>query len=297
MLKIKTPLSVPKTKVKEYEKNYRYLTNNTGNMLLIAGDQKVEHLNTDFFGPNIALEDASPKHLFDIASKSEGGVLATHLGFIARYGQDYSKIPYIVKINGKTNIGLNDEKDSSWSWWEIEDIVKFKKDSGLKIAGIGYTVYLGGKYEAQMLAEAARLTFEAHQEGLLSIIWMYPRGKNIDEEKISTIAGGAGVAGALNADFVKIKYPYDLKNKKKAAEDFKEAILAAGRTKVICVGGSKRNEKELLEFLELQIETSGSAGLAIGRNLHQRNLADATSLAKKMGKIIFKKQQDTEDRK
>ncbi len=289
MLKIKTPLSVPKTKVKEYEKNYRYLTNNTGNMLLIAGDQKVEHLNTDFFGPNIALEDASPKHLFDIASKSEGGVLATHLGFIARYGQDYSKLPYIVKINGKTNIGLNDEKDSSWSWWEIEDIVKFKKDSGLKIAGIGYTVYLGGKYEAQMLAEAARLSFEAHQEGLLSIIWMYPRGKNIDEEKISTIAGGAGVAGALNADFVKIKYPYDLKNKKKAAEDFKEAILAAGRTKVICVGGSKRNEKDLLEFLELQIKTSGSAGLAIGRNLHQRNLSDATSLAKKMGKIIFKK--------
>lgn len=289
MLKIKTPLSVPKAKIKEYEKNYRYLTNNTGNMLLIAGDQKVEHLNSDFFGPNISLEDASPKHLFDIASASNGGVLATHLGFIARYGQEYSKLPYIVKINGKTNIGLNDEKDSSWSWWEIEDITKFKKDSGLKIAGIGYTIYLGGKYEAQMLAEAARLTFAAHQEGLLSIIWLYPRGKNIDEEKISTIAGGAGVAGALNADFVKIKYPYELKNKKKAAEDFKEAVLAAGRTKVICVGGSKRGEKELLEFLQLQIDISGTAGLAIGRNLHQRSLTEATNLAKKMGNIIFKK--------
>ena len=287
MFKIQTPLSVPKAKTKEYEKNYRSLTNNTGNMLLIAGDEKVEHLNSDFYGPGIALEDASPKHLFDIAKSSKGGTLATHLGLIARYGKDYPQVPYIIKVGGKTNLGPNEEKESSRLWWEIKDVVKFKKDSGLKIAGIGYTVYLGGKYEAQMLSEAARLTFAAHQEGLLSIIWMYPRGKNIDEEDIHTIAGGAGVAAALNADFVKIKYPYDLKDKKKAATDFKEAILAAGKTKIICVGGSKREEKELLEFLKLQVDISGSVGLAIGRNLHQRNLADATSLTKKLGDIIF----------
>ena len=289
MLKIKTPLSVPKNKKKEYEQNYLNLTNKTGNLLLIAGDQKVEHLNADFFGPGISLEDASPKHLFDIAANSHGGVLATHLGFIARYGHNYPQLPYIVKINGKSNLGLNEEKDSSALWWTIEDVVKFKKDSGLKIGGVGYTVYLGTKYEAEMLKEAAQMTFAAHQAGLLSIIWMYPRGKKINEDNIHTIAGGAGVAGALNADFVKIKYPYQAKDKKKAANDFKEAILAAGETKIICVGGDKRSEQEMLEFLKLQIEISGSKGLAIGRNLHQRSLKDASSLAQKMAKIIFKK--------
>ena len=289
MLKIKMPLSVPKNKRKEYEKNYRILTNNTGNLLLIAGDQKVEHLNSDFFGPGIAKEDASPKHLFDIVRDSEGGALATHLGFISRYGQDYKNIPYIVKINGQSNIGLNKEKDNSPCWWSVQDIVKFKKDSGLKIVAIGYTIYLGVKHESQLLKEAAKAIFEAHQAGLLAIIWMYPRGTGINEDDIHTIAGGAGVAGALDADFVKIKYPYKTKNKEKAAHDFKEAVLAAGRTKVICVGGSKRSEKEILDFLKLQMEISGSSGLAIGRNLHQRTLKDATKLNKQMGKIIFNK--------
>lgn len=289
MLKVNIPLDVPRSMKKEFEKNHRALTNNTSNLFLIAGDQKVEHLNGDFFGPKIAPEDASPLHLFHIANAIEGGVLATHLGFIARYGQDFPKLPYIVKINGKTNLGPNEEKDSSRLWWSIADIVKFKKDSGLKVAGVGYTVYLGSKYEASMLREAAQMTFQAHQAGLLSIIWMYPRAKGVNEDDIHTIAGGAGVAGALNADFVKIKYPYDLKNKEKAANDYKEAVLAAGKTKIICVGGNMRSEEELLNFLKLQIKTSGTAGLAIGRNLHQRNLKEATKLGNKIAKIIFAK--------
>lgn len=289
MLNIKIPLTVPKNRRKEYQQNYLNLTNKTGNLLLIAGDQKVEHLNDDFFGPGISTEDASPKHLFDITANSSGAVLATHLGFIARYGNNYRQIPYIVKINGKSNLGPNEEKDSSALWWTIDDIVKFKKDSGLKIGGIGYTVYLGTKDEAKMLKEAAKLTFMAHQEGLLSIIWMYPRAKKINEDDIHIIAGGAGVAGALNADFVKIKYPYQIKDRKKAAKAFKEAVLAAGETKIICVGGDKRSENDMLDFLKLQIEVSGSSGLAIGRNLHQRSLKDATALANKMAKIIFNK--------
>jgi DhnA family fructose-bisphosphate aldolase class Ia len=286
MLKIKVPLSVPRSKKSEYEKNYRELTAGSGQLLLIAGDQKVEHLNDDFVGAGIDAADASPRHLFEIAAASSGGALATHLGFIARYGADYPKIPYIIKINGKSNIGTSEEKDSSKPWWKVEDIVKFKKDSGLKIAAIGYTLYLGGKYEAKMLKEAARATFAAHQAGLLSIIWMYPRGKGINEENIHTIAGGAGMAGALDADFVKIKYPYSGKDKLASAKKFKEAVLAAGETKVICVGGDKRPEKELLEFLKLQIEVSGAKGLAVGRNLHQRSLKEATELTKKIGKII-----------
>lgn len=289
MLKVNIPCDVPKSKKKEYEKNYRDLTNNSGNLFLIAGDQKVEHLNSDFYGPGISLEDASAEHLFKITHSIKGGVLATHLGLIAQYGKSYPKLPYIIKVNGKTNLGPNEEKNSSFLWWSVDEILKFKKDSGLKIAGLGYTVYLGSKHEASMLKEAAKMTFQAHQAGLLSIIWMYPRGKGINEDDIHTIAGGAGVAAALNADFVKIKYPYHLKDRKKAASDFKEAVLAAAKTKVICVGGSMRSEEELLHFLKLQIKTSGSAGLAIGRNLHQRSLKDATKLGKNIAKILFSK--------
>ncbi|MCX6794825.1 MAG: aldolase [Candidatus Falkowbacteria bacterium] len=286
MKSIKIPLSVPSRKKNEYLKNYRVLTNNSGHLLLIAGDQKVEHLNDDFYGPGITPEDKNPEHLFKIAAASGGGALAVHLGLISRYGHDYSSLPYIVKINGKTNLGEG-EKNSGKVWWPVEDVTKFKKQSGLKVAAIGYTLYLGGIYEAKMLAKAAKAIFEAHQAGLLAILWVYPRGKNIKEEDIHTIAGGAGVAAALDADFVKIKYPYGLKDKKATAGKFKEAVEAGGRTKVICVGGDKRPVKELLEHLKAQISISGTVGLAVGRNLHQRPLEEATRLGAALGAIIF----------
>ncbi len=289
MKSIKIPLSVPSNKKREYLKNFRRLTNGSGHLLLIAGDQKVEHLNNDFYGSGIAPEDKNPEHLFKIAAASKGGVLATHPGLISRYGRDYRYLPYIIKLNGKTNIGEG-EKNSSKLWWSIEDVIKFKKQSGLNIAAIGYTLYLGGIYETEMLKAAAKAIFEAHQAGLLAVLWVYPRGKDIKEEDIHTIAGGAGVAAALDADFVKIKYPYSLKDKKTTALRFQEAVEAAGRTRVICVGGDKRPVKEILEHLEGQIHISKTVGMAIGRNLHQRSLEEATRLNAALGAIIFRGQ-------
>lgn len=283
---ILTPLSVPAEKRTEYQKNMRLATAGSGRLLLIAGDQKMEHLNDDFFGAGISKEDNDPEHLFRIAASSAGGVLATHLGLISQYGQSYFNIPYIVKINGRTNLGENAEKDSSKPLWKVEEVVEFKKRSGLKIVGIGYTLFLGGKYEAQMLAKAAQAISQAHRAGLLAILWVYPRAKGLDEENIHTIAGGAGVAACLGADFAKVKYPYKTKDRKMAAKKFKEVTEAAGRTKIICVGGSKQSANDLFSFLELQLKEGGSAGLAMGRNLHQRGLDEAICLAQSLGAMI-----------
>lgn len=286
---LKTPLSVPAAQKSRYRKNYDLATNGSGRMLLFAGDQKVEHLNDDFYGPKIAAADATPEHLFKIAAGVPGLLLAAHLGLISRYGSDYRQIPYLIKINGRTNIGPNEEKNSSKPWWSIEKIVKFQKESGLKIVGIGYTLYLGGKYEAKMLAKVAKTFQEAHQNGLITVLWVYPRGKNIKEEDIHTIAGGAGVAACLDADFVKVKYPYKNPSPKNNAEKFQEVVQAAGRTKVICVGGEKKAVKDSLTELNYQLKIAGTSGLAVGRNLHQRPLAEAQALARAYAAMIFKK--------
>ena len=71
------------------------------------------------------------------------------------------------------------------------------------------------------------------------------------------------------------------------AKKFKEVIESAGQTKVVCVGGEKKSAKELLIDLENQIKISGSSGLAIGRNLHQRSLDEASRLSRSLGAIIF----------
>lgn len=287
MSEIKIPLSVPSSKKSEYKNNYRLATAGTGRLLLIAGDQKIEHLNDDFFGRGINPDDASPEHLFKIAAGTKGGLFAAHLGLISQYGSNYPKIPYLVKINGKTNLGQNDEKNSSKCWWKIEDVINFKKQSGLNIVGIGYTLYLGGKFEAQMLKEAARAIKNAHENGLIAILWVYPRGKNIKEEDIHVIAGGAGVAACLDADFAKVKYPYGTRDDKMTAKKFKEVILAAGRTKIICVGGGRRTNKEIISATKNQLEIAGASGLAIGRNLHQRSLPEALKLANELSALIY----------
>ena len=289
MAEINIPLSVPSNKKSDYKNNYRLATAGSGRLLLFAGDQKVEHLNDDFFGPKISPEDAYPEHLFKIAHATKGALLATHLGLISQYGANYPELPYLVKVNGKTNIGLNEEKNSSVPWWDVNTIVKFKKQSGLDIVGVGYTIYLGGKYEGEMLIEAAKLINDAHQNGLIAILWMYPRGKGIKEEDIHTIAGGAGVAACLGADFVKLKYPYNTKDSKATAKKYLEVLAAAGKTKVICVGGSMRTVKEMLKTTKEQLEIAGTSGLAIGRNLHQRSLKEAAELGNELSRLIHQK--------
>ncbi|BFD24971.1 MAG: hypothetical protein JST_000289 [Candidatus Parcubacteria bacterium] len=279
------PLSVPLKKRADYRKNLHRATLGSGRLLLFAGDQKVEHLNADFVGANVAAADASPEHLFQIAAAAPIGVFATQLGLIARYGSKYPKVPYLVKINGRSNLYKDYSAVSNEAWWSVADVINFKEQSGLNILGVGYTIYLGGQDEDRMLKEAAQLVKDAHTHGLLAVIWMYPRGEKINENAIKTIAGGAGVAAALGADFVKTKYPYS-KTPAATAKKFKEVVLAAGETKIICVGGSQQKAEDLLKQAWEQVNTAQAGGMAVGRNLHQRPLDEAVRLATALALII-----------
>jgi len=289
------PLSVPKNQRSQYLKNWRLATKKTGHLFLFAGDQKVEHLNDDFFGRGIDKADASPEHLFKIASQSEIGVFAAQLGLIARYANSYRQIPYVVKLNSKTNILEDKSKLLSRRWLNVEQVVKLKNQNRLNIVGVGYTIYLGSEHEGRMLKEAAKIINDAHQAGLLAILWIYPRHPKVkNEDDIHLIAGAAGVATALGADFVKVKYPYKNKNKIKTATDFSEVTLAAGNTGVICVGGSKQDAKDLITSTYLQMKHGQTVGLAIGRNLHQRSLDEAIRLSRALNAIIYKNKNDKE---
>jgi len=275
--KTQVPADVLISSRSQYIKNYSEITKDSGRLMLFAGDQKVEHLNKDFYGEGIAQEDANPEHLFEIANHGKIGVFASQLGLIAKYGPNYPKIPYLVKLNSKTNLVKSSQDDPlSNAWFNIDHINEFKKNSRLKILGVGYTVYLGSQYESQMLKEAAQLIYEAHKIGLITVIWAYPRGKAVaDEKNPSLIAGAAGVAGCLGSDFVKVNYP-----KKDGVESkiaLKEAVQAAGKTKLVCAGGSSTDINRFLQDLHDQIYVAGASGNATGRNIHQKPLTEAVN--------------------
>ncbi len=106
----------------------------------------------------------------------------------------------------------------------------------------------------------------------MTVLWMYPRGKAVKNEKDPhLIAGAAGMGAALGSDFVKVNYPG-------SSEAFREAVAAAGRTKVVCAGGESTDARSFLKQLHDQIHISGAGGNATGRNIHQRPLEEAIRL-------------------
>lgn len=270
-----------------YIENFLKITHNTGRLMLFAGDQKIEHLNKDFYGDGIASDDNEPEHLFRIASQSRIGCFATQLGLISKFAASYPDLPYLVKLNSKTNLVKTAQKDPlSPMLATVADVVDFRESSGLDIVGIGYTIYLGSEFEDIMLAEAAQAVFEAHQEGLGSVLWIYPRGQAVSDEKDPhLIAGAAGVAACLGADFTKVNPP-----KKDGVSDpslLKEATMAAGKTRLVCAGGSADDPQVFFERLYNQIHIGGADGNATGRNIHQKPLAEAVRMCNAISAITL----------
>ena len=282
------PKDVPLNRHAEFMKNYTLLTKATGNLFLFSADHKMEHLDTDFQGPDLPPEIHKPHHLFEIANRSPIGGMASQLGLIARYGSQYPDITYVPKLNSKTNlVPLEKHEPLSRLLWTVDDVIAFKKSSGLTIAGIGVTVYLGSTYEDLMLEQAAQAVFQAHQEGLVAILWMYPRGSAVtDETDPHLLAGAVGVAACLGADFVKIHPPKATKDTSRA-ELLRTVVEAAGTTKVISAGGSFKNAAELLKNIKEEMAIGGISGAAIGRSLFQHSLKDAVEVSRALSRCIY----------
>ena len=129
------PADVPDEMVDEYIANMNAATAGTGRMNLFACDQKIEHLNDDFYdgGKKIPLTSNSPAHLFEIGSKAHEqgtiGVLAGQLGLISRYSRDFPDTPYLVKLNSKSHMVKTSQRDPvSMAMWDIDDVFALKEN-------------------------------------------------------------------------------------------------------------------------------------------------------------------------
>lgn len=285
---ITVPLTVPDAQRQAYQDALNLITKGTGRLLLFACDQKIEHLHKDFYGQGLPAEISTPEHVFKIASSAPIGAFATHLGMVARHGAAYKNIPYIIKVNGKSDLVPTAQAEPlSAQLLSISDVVDFKKRSGLTIPGVGMTIYLGSEHEHLMLQQASRLVLEAHAQGLIVILWVYPRGKAVaDEKTLEIIAGAAGVAHSLGADFVKINVP-TASDAYTRAQALAVSVAAAGNTGVICSGGSMRQEQDFLTDLYHALHTGGITGAAVGRNIFQKPYAQAVAFTQAIAGMIY----------
>ena len=240
MSDINVPADVPDELIETYLDNMYAATAGTGLMNLFACDQKIEHLNDDFYdgGKNVPRSSNDPGHLFEIGAKAHAdgtiGVLAGQCGLIAQYARDHPDIPYLVKLNSKSHLVKTSQRDPiSQALWDMDDVMSLVHN-GINVVGIGYTVYIGSEYEHEMLTEAAHFIRQAHELGMISVVWMYPRGQAVTDEKDpQLISGAAGVASCIGADFAKVNYPRAFEGMTQP-ESLQIAVEAAGRTGIIC---------------------------------------------------------------
>jgi class I fructose-bisphosphate aldolase len=286
------PADVPDELIETFIENMNAATCGTGKINLFACDQKIEHLNDDFYdgGKEIPLTSNNPGHLFEIGSRGceDGtiGVLAGQLGLISHYARDHPDIPYLVKLNSKSHMINTSQRDPvSQALWDMDDVMSLVHN-GINVVGIGYTVYIGSEFEHDMLTEAAQFIREAHEQGMIAVVWMYPRGKAVTDEKCpQLISGAAGVAACIGADFAKVNYPRGWDGMTQA-ESLGIAVEAAGRCGIICSGGGSLPAMEFLERLWGQVNVSGCRGAATGRNIHQRDTESAVRMAAACKAII-----------
>lgn len=231
--------------------------------LILAYDHGLEHGPKDFNTINV-----NPDFVFELAEKLRFNALVTQPGVAEKFSSSY-KVPIIVKVNGKTNLGSEIVSRQNCS---------IKRALKINPVGIGYTIYPGSEYEGVMFNELSNIIEEAHNYGLPVFVWSYPRSKSgIDDNNTDVIAYAARVALELGADAVKLKYNNDF-------EGFKWVVNCASKTRVVVAGGFKTDDENVLRIAE-EVMNAGACGLTIGRNVWQNENPERITLALK--RIIF----------
>ena len=240
-----------------------------GKTLILAYDQGLEHGPSDFNDKNV-----DPNYIIEIARKGGYQGIVFQKGLAEKYQKELknSKVPLILKLNGKTKLYKGEP---------ISPLICTVKEAiKLGASAIGYTIYIGSKYETKMFEEFEKVEKEAHAKGIPVIAWIYPRGKSVKNDvSREMISYSARVGLELGADIVKIKYGNNV-------SDLKWAVKAAGKTKVVIAGGTKKGEKEFLKQVR-DVMSSGAIGLAMGRNIWQH--PKPLEITKKIKKIVFGK--------
>ena len=196
--------------------------------MFLAYDQGMEHGPTDFNDKNV-----DPEYIIKIAKEGGFTGLIFQKGVAEKYIDSIkkSKVPLIVKLNGKTNLVNGDPV--SLQLCTVDEA----RELGAK--AVGYTLYIGSIHEEEMLSEFVNIQREAHKKGLPVIAWIYPRGKGVKgKKKRDLLAYSTRVGLEIGADIVKI---HSHGNK----SDLAWAVKSAGKARVVIAGGSKKNEKEL----------------------------------------------------
>ena len=262
-----------------------------GTAIFLPYDQGLEHGPRDFF-PHPAASD--PKYILKLALEGEFNGIAIQIGLAEKFYWDYAgEIPLVLKLNGKTDIPPSD-RPLSPVHATVADAVRLGADA------VGYTLYVGSPAQERDFDQYRRVREDAQRLGMPLIVWSYPRGEAIDakggKDSFYAVDYAARTASELGADVVKVNFPHPEK-RSGAADPYRhefssqEAIDAvvrsANRTLLLVSGGERAGDGVMLDKARQSME-AGATGLIFGRNVWQREHAEALRFVTQLKDILAK---------
>lgn len=267
----------------------------SGKMVILPVDQGFEHGPARSFAPNPPGYD--PRYHFELAIEAGCNAYAAPLGFLEAGVRDFAgEIPLILKLNDH-EVLLDERDPDSAVTASVADALR------LGCAAIGFTIYPGSVHRLDMYQKLRALAEEAKRNGLVVVVWSYPRGTGLSKEgetAIDVCAYAAQIAAQLGAHIIKVKLPsahleqeaarkvYEKQNVPigTIAERVRHVVQSAfnGRRIVIFSGGPMESDESLLNEIR-GIRDGGGFGSIIGRNSFQRKKPEALRLLDTVMKI------------
>jgi fructose-bisphosphate aldolase, class I len=264
----------------------------TGKLVILPVDQGYEHGPARSFAKNPAAYD--PHYLYQLAIDAKLSGYAAPLAPLEQGADTFAgQIPTILKLNSANSLhaGVGDQAITG----SVRDALR------LGCVGVGFTMYPGSDANYGMMEEFREISAEAKANGLVSVLWAYPRGGNISkdgETALDIVAYAAHMAALLGATIIKVKPPkagVDLKAAQASYEDvpmetMKDRIAHVmqccfnGKRLVVFSGGESAATEDFLQVVR-GIRDGGGSGSIVGRNSFQRPKVEAMDLLAKIIKI------------
>lgn len=282
----------------------------TGYISILPVDQGIEHTAGASFFKNPIYFD--PENIIKLAIEGGCNAIATTFGNFGMVSRKYAhKIPFIVKIN----------HNESLTYPSTNSQILFgsvKEAWNMGATAIGATIYFCSESSNRQIIEIAEAFEEAHELGMATILWCYPRNKYLktntnDYHTSADVTGQCNHIGAtIQADIIKQKLPDsngafeeigfsnshpDIYNKLSSNHPidlcrYQVANCYMGRVGLINSGGSSKGESDLADVIRTAIinKRAGGMGLISGRKAFQKPMEDGIKLLNAIQDIYLMKE-------
>lgn len=270
----------------------------SGYLSIFPVDQGIEHTAAYSFYRNQGY--FNPELIVRMAVEGGTSAVASTLGVLGLVARRYARqIPFILKLNHNELLTYPNKHDQIF-------FASVEQAAEMGCAGVGATIYFGSPESNRQIIEVARAFEKAHQLGLFTVLWCYPRNALFATSSedvtngIDISAQACHLGVTLGADIIKQKIPdhhhaFKILNFGKYTDQMYEALVTehpidlvryqvahcyAGSISLISSGGGSAGKSDTAEVLRATIinKRGGGAGMIVGRKIFNRPFAEGIKL-------------------